>query len=59
MQRKWRDVESIDDLEVGDLIQHKGAPFYRRYVVTQVYQDRVTAVDTIEASNAIEWSVFQ
>jgi hypothetical protein len=40
-------------LDVGDIIRH--ACDHQTYVVTSNYGDRVTAVQTVDVTNPIEW----
>lgn len=53
----YKQVEKIADLEAGDIVKHKGdGP---AYIVTANYGDRVTAVRTVDLTNAIEWEVLK
>ena len=48
--------EEMKQLRVGDVIQHKSLGS-KQYVVTDNYGDRVTAVDSVDVTNPIEWDV--
>ena len=52
-----RPVQSIKDLERGDIIRHKGTG--KSYVVTANYGTTVIAVDTYQVSNPDEWLLVE
>lgn len=53
----YKDIKSISELKVGDIIKHKGT-FRDPYVIMANYGDRATAVRTVDVTNPIEWELF-
>lgn len=43
----------LKELKTGDIVRHKGKG--EAYVVTSNFGDRVTAVRTVDITNAPEW----
>jgi hypothetical protein len=54
---KYEPVKNIEDLEVGDIVKGKSSGY--AFIVTANYGDRVTAVLTVDITNAIEWEVLK
>ncbi|HLO91555.1 MAG TPA: hypothetical protein VK172_10365 [Lentimicrobium sp.] len=53
----WKPVTDLSELERGDVICNLGSG--NSYVVDANYGDTVTAVDTVQVSNPIEWVVMR
>lgn len=49
--------DDLRDLQAGDIVRGRGAS--EGYVVTANYGDRVTAVRTVDITNAREWDVVK
>lgn len=47
------DIDSLDELEIGDIVQHKGSG--NSYVVVGNYGTFVTAVKEQNIMNPVEW----
>lgn len=48
--------EEMKRLRVGDVIRHKSLGS-KQYVVTDNFGDRITAVDSVDVTNPIEWDI--
>jgi hypothetical protein len=47
------EIAKISDLKIGDIVHNSGS--LNTYVVTAVFDDRATAVRTIDLTNLSEW----
>lgn len=56
MNKEYKQLQFVRDLEVGDTIRNKGSQSV--YVVTAIYGARATAVRTIDVRNDSEWEVL-
>lgn len=50
--------EQMENLKMGDTVRHVSDPDHC-YVVTANYGDRVTAVQTVDITNPIEWAIVK
>ncbi len=48
----------MKDVKVGDVIRHKSPGATKAFVITGHYGSRLTAVDTVDVTNEMEWEVF-
>jgi len=53
----WEDIESISELERGDIVRHKSGG--NSYVIDDNYGDYAIGVDTVHISNPCEWIKIQ
>jgi hypothetical protein len=52
----YENITDFSKINAGDIIKHKAD--HRKYIVTANFGNRITAVKTIDATNPIEWEVF-